>query len=81
MEGQLELAAECCPGKAEAVNLETAWPSEGAANGKAVPGGEEQSVAIKAILESVGERSVFLALAMMSGSSRGSMGLSSIGVQ
>ncbi|KAF7591491.1 hypothetical protein BBP40_001480 [Aspergillus hancockii] len=43
----------------DVVNLETGWPSEGSANGKAVPGTAQQAAAIKALVEEVGSQSVF----------------------
>ncbi|RAK76363.1 putative cell wall glucanase (Scw11) [Aspergillus fijiensis CBS 313.89] len=45
------------------INLETGWPSQGNANGAAVPGASEQATAIKAIREAVGGDSVFFSYA------------------
>ncbi|KAJ9668929.1 hypothetical protein H2201_000755 [Coniosporium apollinis] len=57
VKGQLDLVAKCCPGK-DAYNLETGWPSQGGANGAAVPGHSEQKTAIESILNETGSRSV-----------------------
>lgn len=59
--GLLETAV-CTDGAASrpAVNLETGWPWRGRANGKAVPGREEQVVALEEILSRTGGRSVVL---------------------
>jgi exo-beta-1,3-glucanase (GH17 family) len=54
---QLKIVDGLCPGKT-GINLETGWPSNGSANGKAVPGSSEQSTAVKSITESCGGRSV-----------------------
>ncbi|KNG80165.1 putative beta-glucosidase btgE, partial [Aspergillus nomiae NRRL 13137] len=43
----------------DVINLETGWPSQGSANGKAVPGTAQQAAAIKALVEEVGSQSVF----------------------
>ncbi|MCJ1415570.1 hypothetical protein MMC32_001902 [Xylographa parallela] len=51
-----ELAAYC-PGDKAVWNLETGWPGAGAANGQAVPGQQEQQVAIAAIVAAAGGRS------------------------
>ena len=56
---ELQALAEVCPGKQEALNLETGWPSSGQANGKAVPGDEEQKQAIEAIKQAVGGKVAF----------------------
>ncbi|KAI9818967.1 MAG: hypothetical protein M1832_004135 [Thelocarpon impressellum] len=55
---QLKAVADCCPGLT-AYNLETGWPSGGQANGKAVPGAEQQRQAIEAIRAAVGGKSAF----------------------
>ncbi|MCJ1366607.1 hypothetical protein MMC16_005736 [Acarospora aff. strigata] len=55
---QLEDLEKVCPGL-KTYNLETGWPHSGDANGKAVPGTEQQQLAIKAIMESAGGKSVF----------------------
>ncbi|MCJ1255427.1 hypothetical protein MMC24_003243 [Lignoscripta atroalba] len=51
--------ADVCPGDKEVFNLETGWPHSGNANGLAVPGVEEQQIAVKAIQEMAGGKSVF----------------------
>ncbi|KAL6716050.1 hypothetical protein ACLMJK_007012 [Lecanora helva] len=56
---QLEQVEGICPGL-QAVNLETGWPSQGMANGEAVPGVMEQMLAVTNIMKSAGGRSVFL---------------------
>ncbi|KAL8865752.1 MAG: hypothetical protein Q9174_006716, partial [Haloplaca sp. 1 TL-2023] len=50
---QLELLATICPGK-EVFNLETGWPTKGSANGAAIPGQWEQSVAVEGIKRAAG---------------------------
>ncbi|CAK1363139.1 putative beta-glucosidase btgE [Cercospora beticola] len=57
---QLKDLAACCGGSKEAYNLETGWPSQGQANGVAVPGEKEQKEAIESIMGKVGGKSVFL---------------------
>jgi exo-beta-1,3-glucanase (GH17 family) len=56
---QLEQAAKVCPGAAAKGKYitEIGWPKEGAANGLAVAGVEEQKVAMKKIQEKVGVQS------------------------
>lgn len=56
--GQIEILAKICPGK-EVYNLESGWPHSGQANGKATPGVEAQSTALKSIMENVGAKTVF----------------------
>lgn len=60
VKGQLELVAEICPEVAEkgCYNLESGWPTQGEANGEAVPGKQEQKQAIESIIEEVGQQSV-----------------------
>ena len=56
----LDDLASLCPGeRKEAYNLETGWPHAGEANGEAVPGWEEQRIAVRGIGESAGGRSAF----------------------
>ncbi|KAL8725236.1 MAG: hypothetical protein Q9181_006490 [Wetmoreana brouardii] len=55
---QLTLLESVCPGK-EVYNLETGWPSKGSANGAAVPGTWEQSVAVEGIKNAAGGKSAF----------------------
>ncbi|KAL8697793.1 MAG: hypothetical protein Q9201_006926 [Fulgogasparrea decipioides] len=55
---QLTLLESVCPGKG-AYNLETGWPSKGSANGAAVPGPWEQSVAVEGIKNAAGGKSAF----------------------
>ncbi|KAE8149691.1 glycoside hydrolase superfamily [Aspergillus avenaceus] len=47
----------------DVINLETGWPSQGSANGKAVPGSAEQATAIKSLVQEVGTLSVFFSYA------------------
>lgn len=56
---QLDVLEGVCAGL-EAVNLETGWPRRGRRNGVAVPGVEEQGVAMRGILGGSGGRSVVL---------------------
>ena len=53
----LEELATYCPADKEVWNLETGWPSAGDANGQAVPGQQEQQVAIAAIVAAAGGKS------------------------
>ncbi|MCJ1387450.1 hypothetical protein MMC18_000293 [Xylographa bjoerkii] len=53
----LEELATYCPGDKEVWNLETGWPSAGDANGHAVPGQQEQQIAIAAIVAAAGGKS------------------------
>ncbi|KAJ5463356.1 hypothetical protein N7475_008300 [Penicillium sp. IBT 31633x] len=55
---EFELLDEICKGK-DVINLETGWPNAGDANGAAIPGKSEQAVAIKAIADAVGSKSIF----------------------
>ena len=54
----LEELATYCPGDKPVWNLETGWPSAGDANGQAVPGQQEQQIAIATIVAAAGGRSV-----------------------
>ena len=56
--GQLAIVDTVCPGK-QALNLECGWPSAGNTNGKATTGHEAQKIAITAIRNAVGSRTVF----------------------
>lgn len=51
---QLDNVAKACGYKMEAYNLESGWPSLGSPNGLAIPGAEDQKVAIKSIMEKAG---------------------------
>ncbi|KAL4969405.1 putative cell wall glucanase (Scw11) [Aspergillus stella-maris] len=55
---QIRDLKQVCTGK-DVINLETGWPSGGDANGKAIPSKSEQKIAIKSLLEKVGDVSVF----------------------
>lgn len=59
---QLELVGQCCPGL-EAYNLESGWPSAGQPNGQAVPGTQQQQVALLDILEKAGSKTCFFSFA------------------
>ncbi|RMZ66752.1 beta-glucosidase 5 [Pyrenophora seminiperda CCB06] len=61
---QLAQAAKVCPEAAAAGSYisEIGWPSNGLPNGDAVPGEEEQKIAIKSILEKVGSEACMFAL-------------------
>ncbi|KAL4925511.1 putative cell wall glucanase (Scw11) [Aspergillus undulatus] len=59
---QIRDLKQVCPGK-DVVNLETGWPNAGNANGKAIPGTAQQATAIKALVEKVGDVSVFFSYA------------------
>jgi exo-beta-1,3-glucanase (GH17 family) len=50
----LDNVSAACNHEKEAYNLESGWPSLGSANGLAIPGAEDQKVAIKSILEKAG---------------------------
>ncbi|MCJ1402492.1 hypothetical protein MMC11_005712 [Xylographa trunciseda] len=50
----LEELATYCPGDKEVWNLESGWPSAGKANGQAIPGQQEQQVAVAAIMAAAG---------------------------
>ncbi|KAL9102916.1 MAG: hypothetical protein Q9163_001976, partial [Psora crenata] len=65
---------DICPGKPEAVNLETGWPSRGAPNGRAVPGRVEQMVAVQGIMRNAGGRSVVLGFGVDEGTAGGALG-------
>lgn len=55
---ELQLLESICPGL-PAYNLETGWPSAGQPNGAAVPGIEEQRIAIESIRRIAGGNSAF----------------------
>jgi exo-beta-1,3-glucanase (GH17 family) len=55
---QIRDLKEVCSGK-DVINLETGWPSGGDSNGKAIPSKSEQAIAIKSLIEKVGDVSVF----------------------
>ena len=59
----LQKLATFCPGDKEVYNFETGWPSAGDANGKAVPGAQEQQIAITAIVAEAGGRSAIVSFA------------------
>ncbi|GAP83458.1 putative glycoside hydrolase family 17 protein [Rosellinia necatrix] len=61
VKGQLSIIENICPGK-EGRIMETGWPSAGKALGLAVPGYAEQAVAIKTIVQEVGEKAVLFSL-------------------
>ena len=50
----LDNVAAACNHEKEAYNLESGWPSLGSPNGMAIPGAEDQKVAIKSIMEKAG---------------------------
>lgn len=56
--GQVEILRDICPGK-EVYNLESGWPHAGQANGKAIPGYDQQYTAIMSIMENVGAKTIF----------------------
>ncbi|KAI5289951.1 hypothetical protein KEM54_002828, partial [Ascosphaera aggregata] len=58
VKSQFELLHKVCNGK-RVINLETGWPNAGGANGEAIPGKSEQKAAIDALIQEVGEDSVF----------------------
>lgn len=53
---QLDDLAKACGGDKQAYNLESGWPSLGSANGMAVPGAEDQKIAIDSIMKAAGGR-------------------------
>lgn len=55
---ELQLLESICPGL-PAYNLETGWPSAGQPNGAAVPGIEEQRIAVESIQKIAGGSSAF----------------------
>lgn len=59
---ELQLLETICPGLTT-YNLETGWPSAGPANGAAVPGQSEQSIAIESIKKAAGEKCSFFSYA------------------
>lgn len=61
VKGQLHIIDNICPGK-EGRIMETGWPSAGQALGLAVPGFSEQAIAIKTIVQEVGEKAVLFSL-------------------
>lgn len=52
----LESLAACCNNEKDAYNLETGWPSQGEADGAAVPGIQNQKTAITNIINSAGSK-------------------------
>lgn len=50
----LDNVSAACNHEKEAYNLESGWPSLGSPNGMAIPGAEDQKVAIKSIMEKAG---------------------------
>ncbi|KAG5971650.1 hypothetical protein E4U55_001154 [Claviceps digitariae] len=58
VKGQIDILSTICPGN-EVINLECGYPSGGNANGLAVPGPSQQAIAIKAIRETSGHKTVF----------------------
>ena len=50
----LDNVSKACNHEKAAYNLESGWPSLGSANGMAVPGAEDQKIAIKSIMEKAG---------------------------
>lgn len=50
-----EVSAACGDAK-PAYNLESGWPSLGSPNGLAIPGAEDQKIAIKSIMEKAGDK-------------------------
>ncbi|KAG6039211.1 hypothetical protein E4U19_007126 [Claviceps sp. Clav32 group G5] len=58
VKGQIDILSTICPGN-EVINLECGYPLGGKANGLAVPGPEEQAIAIKSIRDSCGHKTVF----------------------
>ncbi|KAI1333391.1 glycoside hydrolase superfamily [Xylariaceae sp. FL0255] len=61
VQSQLDIIDSVCSGK-EGRIMETGWPTQGVALGAAVPGVEEQYVAIKSIVEMVGDKAVLFSL-------------------
>ena len=59
----LEDVAKACNHEKPAYNLESGWPSLGSANGMAVPGAEDQKVAIKSIMEKAGGKTAMFSYA------------------
>ena len=62
MFAQLEALEDVCPGnlQGKGLNLETGWPRRGMAHGVAVPGQEEQKIAVEGILRASEGRSVIM---------------------
>jgi exo-beta-1,3-glucanase (GH17 family) len=59
----LEDVAKACNHEKPAYNLESGWPSLGSANGMAVPGAEDQKIAIKSIMEKAGGKTAMFSYA------------------
>lgn len=59
---EVDILEKICPGK-DVLILETGWPSQGNANGAAVPGKAQQATAVKALAKEVGPQSVFFSFA------------------
>ncbi|MCJ1477582.1 hypothetical protein MMC13_006255 [Lambiella insularis] len=55
---QLAELERSCPGGKKALCTETGWPRQGQPNGRAVPGVEEQRVAVAALVRAVGAKAV-----------------------
>lgn len=51
VKNEIALARSYCGGSKDVVVLETGWPNAGDANGAAIPGKEEQAIALKSIEE------------------------------
>ncbi|KAK4629339.1 putative beta-glucosidase btgE [Fulvia fulva] len=54
VKSQMDLLSQACHGEKEAYCLETGWPSEGNANGAAIPGVSEQKQAVDSIVSVIG---------------------------
>lgn len=61
VKSQLDQLDALCPGK-YAINTESGWPSAGKCNGKACPGPENQSIAIKSIKQAIGIKSIVFSM-------------------
>ncbi|KAI1430008.1 glycoside hydrolase family 17 protein [Xylaria sp. FL1777] len=61
VKGQLDIIDNICSGK-EGRIMETGWPSAGQALGLAVPGLSQQAVAVKSIIQEVGDKAVIFSL-------------------
>lgn len=57
VKGEIDVLHDICNKKV--INLETGWPSNGSANGQAVPSKENQMKAVTAIQKEAGDKSVF----------------------
>lgn len=53
----LSTLAGVCNNEKEAYNLETGWPSQGSANGMAIPGINDQKTAVESIMQHAGSKS------------------------